>query len=409
LVRSVVRVPGLRFAIEEVRLEVYTRRPIVGGGGAAAPSSRVGKVIVPRAAPGYGCGEGRVIRFGPAGWEYPDWAGIVYPKPEPRGFDRLRFLAGFFGTVEVNATFYRPFAADVAARWCERVRDVPAFRFGAKVWRRFTHERDRAYSAEEVAQGRAALDRLHAEHRLGAALLQFPWSFKRDEASEEWLRGLFRAFAGLPLVLEVRHASWDAPEVLAELADAGVGIVNVDQPLFHGSIRPSARVTSPVAYVRVHGRNYKDWFRKGAGRDARYDYLYSAGELEPWVKRVKALAAAPTAAAAPAPSAAVAPVVPTPVVPTHVVPVVPTQSISFPPTAGSGSEVDATAVVPDVYVVTNNHFRGQAAANAKMLESMVEGRKVEAPAELVAHYPDALRPWVIPAANEPTSPELFPQ
>ena len=41
-------------------------------------------------------------------------------------------------------------------------------------------------------------------------------------------------------------------------------------------------MTSPVAYVRVHGRNYRDWFRKGAGRDARYDYLYPAGELEPW-------------------------------------------------------------------------------------------------------------------------------
>ena len=41
-----------------------------------------------------------MIRFGPAGWEYEDWAGIVYPKPEPRGFDRLRFLAGYFGTVE---------------------------------------------------------------------------------------------------------------------------------------------------------------------------------------------------------------------------------------------------------------------------------------------------------------------
>jgi len=303
-----------------------------------------------------------VIRFGPAGWEYPDWAGLVYPKPEPRGFDRLRFLARFFATVEVNATFYRPFPADVAARWCARVGDVPGFRFGAKVWRRFTHERGAAFSAEEVAQARAALDRLHAEGRLGAALLQFPWSFKRDDAAEEWLRGLFRALAGLPLVVEVRHASWDVPEVLAELAEAGVGIVNVDQPLFHASIRPAARVTAPVAYVRVHGRNYKDWFRKGAGRDARYDYLYSAGELEPWARRIAEL--------------------------------------------GAG----VTAEVPDVYVVTNNHFRGQAAANAKMLEAMVEARRVEAPETLLAAYPDALGPYAVPAANEPTgAPELFPR
>jgi uncharacterized protein YecE (DUF72 family) len=226
---------------------------------------------------------------------------------------------------------------------------VPAFRFGAKVWRRLTHERGTAYGAEEVKQARAALDRLREEGRLGAALLQFPWSFKREQASEEWLRGVVRALEGLPLVVEVRHASWDAPEVLAELAEAGVGIVNVDQPLFHASLRPAARVTAPVAYVRVHGRNYRDWFRKGAGRDARYDYLYSRGELAPWAERVKELALSPQA--------------------------------------------------PDVYVVTNNHFRGQAPANAKMLEAMVEGRTVEAPAELVSAYEEALAPFAVPAAG----------
>jgi uncharacterized protein YecE (DUF72 family) len=291
-----------------------------------------------------------VIRFGTAGWEYPDWAGRVYPHPAPRGFDRLRHLARFFSTVEVNATFYRPFPADVAARWCERVADVPAFRFGAKVWRRLTHERDAAYGADDVTAARAALDRLAAEGRLGAALLQFPWSFRRAPASEEWLRGVLRALEGLPLVVEVRHASWDAPEVLAELAEAGAGIVNVDQPLFHASIRPGARVTSPVAYVRVHGRNYREWFRKGAGRDARYDYLYSRGELAPWAERVKELAASPRA--------------------------------------------------PDVYVVTNNHFRGQAAANAKMLESMVEGHPVVAPPELCSAYDEALAPFAVPARAE---------
>jgi uncharacterized protein YecE (DUF72 family) len=284
-----------------------------------------------------------VIRFGPAGWEYADWGGIVYPRPEPRGFDRLRHLAAFFDTVEVNATFYRPFGADVARRWCDRVADVPRFRFGAKVWRRFTHERGEAYGAEEVAQARAALDAMHGAGRLGAALVQFPWSFKRSDANEEWLRGLFRAFGGLPLVLEVRHDSWVAEDVLAELAEAGVGIVNVDQPLFRRSIRPSALVTAPVAYVRVHGRNWKDWFRKGAGRDARYDYLYAAGELEPWAERIR--------------------------------------------------ELDEAPGEPDVYVVTNNHFEGKAAANAKMLESMVERKKVAAPPELVARYADALAPY----------------
>lgn len=308
-----------------------------------------------------------MIRFGPAGWEYPDWAGVVYPRRPPRGFDRLAHLARFFCTVEVNASFYRPFPASVAARWCERVADREGFRFGAKVWRRFTHERETPFGAADVAAGREALDRLHAEGRLGAALLQFPWSFRRSEAAEEWLRSLFRAFAGLPLVVEVRHASWDSPEVLAELGEAGVGIVNVDQPLHRGSIRPGARITSAVAYVRVHGRNFRDWFRPGAGRDARYDYLYTAGELEPWAARVRDLAAG----------------------------------------RGEGARAARLAAPPEVYVVTNNHFRGQAVANAKMLEAMVTGRSAAAPAELLRAFPDALRPYAVAAPPEDGQAKLL--
>jgi uncharacterized protein YecE (DUF72 family) len=134
------------------------------------------------------------------------------------------------------------------------------------------------------------------------------------------------------------------PETYAELAERGVGFVNLDQPLFRHSIRPSAVATAPVGYVRVHGRNYRDWFREKAGRDARYDYLYTAEELRPWAERTRELAASP--------------------------------------------------LVEDVYVVTNNHFRGQAVANAAMLKSMVEGRPVAVPPDLAASFPEALAGFV---------------
>jgi uncharacterized protein YecE (DUF72 family) len=286
-----------------------------------------------------------VIRFGPAGWDYDDWAGIVYPRPAPRGFDPLAFLATYFDAVEVNSTFYRPAAAETARRWAERVGANPRFRFAAKLSRRFTHERA-AYGAAEVAEAREAFDALQAAGRLGALLVQFPWSFRRDAGAEEWLRDLFDAFGGLPLVLEVRHASWNAGETYAWLAERGVGFVNVDQPLFRSSIRPSALATSRVGYVRVHGRNYRDWFRRGAGRDARYDYLYAAEELAPWAERVREIAELPRC--------------------------------------------------EDVYVVTNNHFRGQAVANAAMLESMVERRRVAVPPPLAAAYAEQLAPFAEP-------------
>jgi uncharacterized protein YecE (DUF72 family) len=288
------------------------------------------------------------IRVGPAGWDYPDWRGVVYPAVKKKGFDPLAYLARYFRTIEINSTFYGPATAKTARSWSDRVAHNPAFRFTAKMWRRFTHERDAAFSADDVRAAREGLDVLAAAGRLGAVLLQFPWSFRNDGAANEWLRDLFGAFAGLPLVLEVRHASWSDPDVLEWLRERGVGLVNIDQPLFGSSLEPAAVVTSRVGYVRLHGRNYQEWFRQKATRDERYDYLYRADELEPWVARIRQIAAG--------------------------------------------------ATTGEVYAVTNNHHIGKAVVNAEMIEAMLTGARVPAPPELFARYRAALEPYAVPSA-----------
>ena len=272
----------------------------------------------------------------------------MYPTPKPKKFDPLRYLAGYFDTVEVNSTFYRPAAAEAARKWAKRVKENDRFRFTLKLWKRFTHERDTAFSREEIDAVRAGFDPIAQAGRLGAVLLQFPWSFRNDEANREWLRDVADAFRDYPLVVEVRHVSWNEPGFYTELAERAMGFVNVDQPLFRDSIKPSARATSGIGYVRVHGRNYRDWFRKTAGRDERYDYLYTAKELEPWADRTRELADEPG--------------------------------------------------VTDVYVVNNNHFRGQAVANAAMLQSQVTHEKSKVPPRLFETYGNVLAPFAEPAA-----------
>ena len=285
-----------------------------------------------------------MIRYGPAGWNYDDWKGVVYPRPAPRGFDQLGFLAEYFDTIEINSTFYGPAKPKTSRAWVERVAGHPDFRFTAKLYRRFTHERKSTWTAAEVREVRDSFDPLMEADRLGALLLQFPWSFRRNDENREWLEDLTRAFTDYPLVVEVRHESWNVPGLFEELAERRIGFVNIDQPLFSDSIAPTAHATARIGYVRVHGRNYMDWWRKGAGVYARYDYLYPAGELKPWAARVKEIASDP--------------------------------------------------VTEDVYVVTNNHARGKAVANALMLESMVEGRRVEAPPELAEEYGTVLKPYI---------------
>ena len=286
------------------------------------------------------------IRAGVAGWDYPDWRGIVYPKKKTKSFDELGYLARYFDTVEINSTFYRPAAPQAAAGWVKRVEHNPAFKFTAKLWKRFTHERAAAWTAKEIGLASGALDVLADAGRLGAVLLQFPWSFKRDEASQEWLRDLLDAFGRYPLVLEVRHASWASADLLGELTERAVGVVNVDQPLFANSIKPAAHATSPVGYVRLHGRNYQDWFRPRASNRQRYDYLYSADELRPWVERIREMAARPG--------------------------------------------------IRELYAVTNNHNLGKAPANAGMIMSMLASEKVRLPASLFAHYRKQLEEFTVP-------------
>lgn len=280
------------------------------------------------------------IRVGVAGWDYKDWQGILYPDPLPKGFDRLEFLARYIGILEVNSSFYGPPTAKTAKRWLERVADVADFRFSAKLWQRFTHQRKSPWTRAEVVETKAGLRHLLRAERLSALVVQFPWSFRNVEENREWLDDVRRTFEEFPLVVEVRHASWNEPEVFAWLAENGVGFVNIDQPRFKKSIGPSARATSHVGYVRVHGRNYMDWFRKNAGRDARYDYLYQVAELRPWAQRAKAIAKEP--------------------------------------------DVEA------VEVIFNNHYRAQAVVNALQFEKLLTRRVVKAPERLGKAYGEVL-------------------
>jgi uncharacterized protein YecE (DUF72 family) len=143
-------------------------------------------------------------------------------------------------------------------------------------------------------------------------------------------------FLEYPLVVEVRHESWNRPEIYQMLRDLGVGFCNIDQPVIGRSLRPSDRSTAPVGYVRLHGRNYQHWFTENERAEERYDYYYSLSELEPWVERIQNIAA-------------------------------------------DGQEV---------YVITNNHFRGKAVANALQLVSLTRHQRVRVPPTLIGEYPD---------------------
>src|SRR5215467_294014 len=194
------------------------------------------------------------IRVGVAGWSYPDWKGYVYPRHRAKGFHEAEYLAQFFDAIEINTSFYGPIRPDHARLWLAKVQANAQFAFTAKLLQRFTH--DLTATAADEKEVRAGFDVLRAAGKLGAVLLQFPFAFHRTSENVTYLEKLLKRFRDYPLVVEVRHRTWEAREVFSLLRERGVGFCNIDQPLIGRSLKASAETTAPVGYVRLHGRRY---------------------------------------------------------------------------------------------------------------------------------------------------------
>ncbi len=312
------------------------------------------------------------VRIGTAGWSYKDWDGIFYPPGMSRRKQHpLEYLPRFFDTAEINTSFYGPLKPEVAKLWCRKVAAVNKnFMFTAKLYRAFTHspiavmEPTSAATIrptdDDEARTREGLDAIASQGLLGALLIQFPVSYKNTSLNRDYLDRLLRQFIEYPRVVEVRHSSWNDAATLAAFAQKNVGFCNIDQPVLGRSLAPTDYVTAATGYIRLHGRNYENWFADQESadkasdsdtrsRDDRYNYLYNEHELSDWKERIQSVAAR----------------------------------------------------AQTTYVITNNHYEGKAGVNALELKAMLSGKRVPAPPTLLEKYPE-LRKIADPAADQLT-------
>jgi len=309
--------------------------------------------------------------IGTSGYSYPDWRGIVYPKSVKRevggGTPELTYLSRYFNTCEINATFYRHFEPAIAKKWSDAV-DNPDFKFAIKANQVFTHAagskpsqrkaptsvESLKYSHADIDQSRQFLDVLAKGQRLLVVLFQFPVSFKfrtkdkegegvRLEGNWDHVADVLNAFKHYPKAIEFRHESWDDPWVLGALREHETAWVNIDEPRLGASLHGTDYVTAPIAYLRLHGRNYKKWFNS-KNRDERYDYLYTPEELEPIAELMKSMA----------------------------------KKVEREPTRREAKKIIAA---------TNNHYKGQAAVNAIDLKRLLGVKENPIPDPLLEAYP----------------------
>jgi uncharacterized protein YecE (DUF72 family) len=258
------------------------------------------------------------IRIGTCSWADEALSKYFYPPGTPSG-ERLPYYAQHFDTVEVDSTYYRLPVPEMVERWAERTPDdfvfhVKAFgvmtRHPVKLEQLPTDLRDEApvddkgrlerpsreFRAEIFRRFLDALEPLRAAGKLGGILMQFPPYVVPREASIDYLEWAREQLEGHEMLVEFRHRSWyeeeARSETLALLERIGATHVVVDAPKVDAKNVPPTvlAVTSPIAYVRMHGRNEKTWNVRGRSAAERFDYLYSDEELEEWVEPLQELA-----------------------------------------------------------------------------------------------------------------------
>ena len=291
------------------------------------------------------------VFIGPAGWQYNDWVGPVYPRRPGKHLDALAFVASYFDLIEINSTFYRVPSTNTVRSWARRVVHRPNLRFTAKLHRTASHTTG-PLSTSDLRVFARSIAPLAEAGRLACILAQFPWSFRNTREARARIEGISAALRPIPVAVEVRHGSWKDYEGCPQ----EITVCGIDQPITGHSLAPGTGFPGEAGYyLRLHGRNQPAWFRRGAGRDERYNYYYTANELAPWVRRIQSVAC-------------------------------------------SGQPV---------HVVLNNHFRGQAVANALDIASVLAGGPVDAPDTIREAFPALKQVTRHARADMPSQRSLF--
>jgi uncharacterized protein YecE (DUF72 family) len=260
------------------------------------------------------------IRIGTCSWADDALTKHWYP-PGVAPRDRLAYYAERFSTVEVDSTYYRVPDERMVRGWAERTPDdfvmhvkafglmtrhpvkleqvPPELRGGLPVDQR--GRVDRPPRDARAAVFRAfldALEPLRASGKLGGILFQMPPYVVWKPSSLDYLEWARDQVGADAFLFEPRHASWYAEDVREELLrwleERRMTWVVVDAPRTGGRNVPETLVatTTPMTYVRFHGRNAATWNVRGGSAAERFDYLYSEEELREWVPPLRELAGA---------------------------------------------------------------------------------------------------------------------
>jgi uncharacterized protein YecE (DUF72 family) len=224
------------------------------------------------------------LYIGTSGYDYDEWKGLFYPETVKKK-DFLSYYATQFNSLELNGTYYRMPTPEQMHNMITRTSGK--VQFTVKAFKDLTHAQDKSRYQPLANEFKKALEPLQNANVLLSALFQFPQSFHYAEEEKQYLSSLLTELKDIPVIVEMRNRAWQNDQVYNALRQRKAGWCITDNPDLKDLPKLDYLLTSPIAYMRFHGRNKEMWYN--GNNVTRYDYLYTDIELQTFIEPIKYL------------------------------------------------------------------------------------------------------------------------
>jgi uncharacterized protein YecE (DUF72 family) len=131
----------------------------------------------------------------------------------------------------------------------------------------------------------SALAPLREADKLGMVAFQFPPYFVAKPANFDYIASLPERLPGASIAIEFRHPSWvrgqaQHAETMKFLRSHGLYYTSIDAPEDRSIVPSFIESTGDQVYMRFHGKNRENWFKRNITAGERFKYLYSERELQ---------------------------------------------------------------------------------------------------------------------------------
>ena len=210
------------------------------------------------------------VYMGCAKWGRSEWVGTLYPlKTKEKDF--LENYVQHYNSIELNATHYKIYGADMIKKWSDKAGDKD-FKFCPKMYKGVTHFgslKGKEFISDEFLKGVVEFK----EH-LGPIFIQVSESFS-PARKEELLDYLKTLPTDLQFFVEVRHPEWFYNPVISEEYFSALKKLKMGAVITDAAGRRDCahmHLTMPKTFIRYVGNSLH-----------RTDYT----RIDEWVERIK--------------------------------------------------------------------------------------------------------------------------